>query len=61
MERPIEKGLNLSRNIDRLLYPTMAVIQSEARKRRAAGEDVLDLSFDEPVTEAPRLIVDAGL
>ncbi len=61
MEKPAESALNLSRNVDRLSYPTISAIRMEARKRRAAGEDVLDLAFDEPLMEAPRLIVEAGL
>ncbi|MFC1639686.1 hypothetical protein ACFL3B_02865, partial [Gemmatimonadota bacterium] len=61
MDRSAETGLNLSRNVDRLMYPTIAAIRQEARKRRAAGEDVLDLAFDEPLIEVSRLIVEAGL
>lgn len=61
METPVDKGLSLSRNVDRLLYPTIAAIRLEAQKRRAAGEDVLDLAFEEPVFEVPRLILEAGM
>jgi aspartate aminotransferase len=61
MARPIETGLNLSRNVDRLLSPTIAEIRAEARNRRSAGEDVLDLASDEPRYEVSRVIVEAGL
>ena len=59
--RPTDAGLNLSRNVDRLLPPAVAAIRLEARKRRSAGEDVLDLAFDEPRVEVSRPVVEAGL
>lgn len=61
MARPVGAGLDLSRNVDRLLSPTIAAIRTEARKRRAAGEDVLDLAFDEPRIDVPRLVAEAGV
>lgn len=51
----------LSRNVDNLRKAPTSEVTQEARRRRAAGEDILDLSGEEAVFETPRLVSDAGV
>ncbi len=57
---PAEAKLNLSRNIAGLKASAQSAMRQEGRRRRAAGEDLLDLAFDEPQMEMPRLVAEAA-
>jgi len=54
------RSLNLSRNINGLMAPAQSAMRKEAMKRRAAGEDVLDLALDEPRMHTSRILVEAA-
>lgn len=50
-----------SRNLERLELPAAVHLGIEAYRRRAAGEDILDLASGEPDFVTPRVPVDAGI
>lgn len=50
-----------SRNLEHLTPSQTMTISQEARRRRAAGEDVIDLSAGEPDCATPRLVAEAGI
>ena len=58
--QPTGTDLKLSRNVERLELAATASITSEAQRRRAAGEDVIDLSAEEPGIDTPRIPAEAG-
>lgn len=61
MPRGTPDQLRLSKNIE-LLRPSETVsINQETQRRRAAGEDVIDLSAGEPDFDTPRLVAEAGI
>ncbi len=51
----------LSQNLDYLKPSETVSINQETQRRRAAGEDVIDLSAGEPDFETPRLVAEAGM
>ena len=51
----------LSPNLAYLKPSETVAISNETRRRRAAGEDVIDLSVGEPDFDTPRPIADAGI
>src|SRR5262245_4740528 len=51
----------LSRNLEHLKPSETVSINQETQRRRAAGEDVIDLSAGEPDFDTPRLVADAGI
>ncbi len=51
----------LSQNLDYLKPSETVSINQETQRRRAAGEDVIDLSAGEPDFETPRLVAEAGI
>jgi aspartate aminotransferase len=51
----------LSQNLDYLKPSETVSINQETQRRRAAGEDVIDLSAGEPDCETPRLVAEAGI
>jgi aspartate aminotransferase len=52
--------ISLSRNIHGLMAATQSAMRQEARKRRAAGDEVLDLACDGPRMNMSRHMVDAA-
>ncbi len=50
-----------SQNLKHLVASATITISQEAQRRRAAGEDVLDLSAGEPDFATPRLASDGGI
>lgn len=61
IRRSRESGIDMSRNVDRLSSSAVAAVRMEAAKRRAAGEEILDLAFDEPRVAVPRQLSEALL
>jgi aspartate aminotransferase len=51
----------LSRNLEHLKPSETLAIAQAAQQRRAAGEDVIDLSAGEPDFDTPRLVAEAGI
>jgi aspartate aminotransferase len=51
----------LSPNIAYLKPSETVAISNETKRRRAAGEDVVDLSLGEPDFDTPRLVAEAGI
>src|SRR5512134_114248 len=51
----------LSRNLEHLKPSETLAIAQAAQQRRAAGEDVIDLSAGEPDFDTPRLASEAGI
>ncbi len=51
----------LSSNIAYLKPSETVAISSETKRRRAAGEDVIDLSVGEPDFDTPKAVADAGI
>jgi aspartate aminotransferase len=51
----------LSRNLEFLKPSETLAIAQAAQQRRAAGDDVLDLSAGEPDFDTPRIVADAGI
>jgi aspartate aminotransferase len=50
-----------SRNLEHLEPSATLAISQEAQRRRAAGEDIVNLSAGEPDFETPRIASDAGV
>jgi aspartate aminotransferase len=50
-----------SRNLRNLTPSATLAVTQEAQRRRAAGEDVIDLSAGEPDFRTPRVVADAGV
>ncbi len=55
------EGFRLSKNLDYLKPSETVSINQETQRRRAAGEDVIDLSAGEPDFETPKLVCEAGI
>jgi aspartate aminotransferase len=55
------EGYRLSRNLEYLKPSETVSINQETQRRRAAGEDVIDLSAGEPDFETPKLVCEAGI
>jgi aspartate aminotransferase len=53
--------MRLSRNLEHLKPSETLMISQAAQQRRAAGEDVVDLSAGEPDFDTPRLVSEAGI
>jgi aspartate aminotransferase len=53
--------MRLSKNLEHLKPSETLAISQVAQQRRAAGEDVVDLSAGEPDFDTPRLAADAGV
>jgi aspartate aminotransferase len=53
--------MRLSRNIEHLKPSETLAISQAAQQRRAAGEDVVDLSAGEPDFDTPRIASEAGI
>jgi aspartate aminotransferase len=53
--------MKLSRNIEHLVPSETLAISQAAQQRRAAGEDVVDLSAGEPDFDTPRIAAEAGI
>jgi aspartate aminotransferase len=53
--------MRLSRNLEHLKPSETLMISQAAQQRRAAGEDVIDLSAGEPDFDTPRLVSEAGI
>ena len=51
----------LSPNVQHLKGSETVAISNEAKRRRAAGEDVLDLSVGEPDFDTPAVVAQAGI
>lgn len=56
-----ENTYKRSSNLRHLTPSATISINQEAQRRRAAGEDVIDLSAGEPDFGTPRLVADAGI
>ena len=54
-------AVRLSKNLEYLKPSETVSINQETQRRRAAGEDVIDLSAGEPDFETPRLVAEAGI
>ncbi|HEX9581278.1 MAG TPA: pyridoxal phosphate-dependent aminotransferase [Gemmatimonadales bacterium] len=54
-------AVKLSKNLESLRPSETVSINQETQRRRAAGEDVIDLSAGEPDFETPRLVAEAGI
>ena len=52
---------NRSRNVGNLEASATIAVSQEAQRRRAAGEDVIDLSAGEPDFATPKVAADAGI
>jgi aspartate aminotransferase len=52
---------SLSPNLAYLKPSETVAISNETKRRRAAGEDVIDLSVGEPDFDTPRAVADAGI
>ncbi len=59
-DRPAESGTTLSKNVRGMPPSPLEYIRLQAHKHRSAGEDVVDLAFDEPRIEMPRPVAEAG-
>lgn len=55
------EGYRLSKNLEYLKPSETVSINQETQRRRAAGEDVIDLSAGEPDFDTPRLVGEAGI
>ena len=53
--------MRLSKNIEHLKPSETLAISQAAQQRRAAGEDVVDLSAGEPDFDTPRIAAEAGI
>src|SRR5262245_253509 len=58
---PAPAAARLSSNLEHLKPSETVSINQETQRRRAAGEDVIDLSAGEPDFDTPRLVADAGI
>ncbi len=61
MSRGTPDELRLSKNLEFLRPSETVSINQETQRRRAAGEDVIDLSAGEPDFDTPRLVAEAGI
>ncbi|HMV34052.1 MAG: pyridoxal phosphate-dependent aminotransferase [Gemmatimonadales bacterium] len=52
---------SLSPNLAYLKPSETVAISNETKRRRAAGEDIIDLSVGEPDFDTPKLVADAGI
>jgi len=55
------EGYRLSKNLEYLKPSETVSINQETQRRRAAGEDVIDLSAGEPDFDTPKLVSEAGV
>lgn len=55
------EGYRLSKNLEYLKPSETVSINQETQRRRAAGEDVIDLSAGEPDFDTPKLVGEAGI
>jgi aspartate aminotransferase len=53
--------VRLSKNLEHLRPSETMAINQETQRRRAAGDDVIDLSAGEPDFDTPRAVADAGI
>ncbi len=53
--------IRLSKNIENLTPSATMAISQDAQRRRAAGEDIIDLSAGEPDFDTPRIPAEAGI
>jgi aspartate aminotransferase len=51
----------LSKNLQYLKPSETVAINQEAQRRRAAGEDIIDLSAGEPDFDTPKIVAEAGI
>ncbi len=58
---PTATSIKLSRNLEHLEPSATMAISQEAKRRKAAGEDVIDLSAGEPDFDTPRIPAEAGM
>src|SRR5947208_15052195 len=58
---PMTPGSGLSPNLQHLETSATIAISQEAKRRKAAGEDVIDLRAREPDFPTPALPYDAGV
>lgn len=58
---PTKIAFTPSRNLAHLEASATMAVSQEAQRRRAAGEDVIDLSAGEPDFDTPRLAAEAGV
>ena len=56
-----DSGFICSRNIRRLEPSATLAVTQEASRRRAAGEDIIDLSAGEPDFDTPRIVSDGAI
>lgn len=61
MPAPDTAQFKLSRNLEHLRPSETMAISQEAQRRKAAGEDVIDLSAGEPDFGTPKLASEAGI
>ena len=57
----IETEFQRSRNLEHLEPSATLAIDQEAKRRRAAGEDIVNLSAGEPDFDTPRFVCEAGI
>ena len=60
-EQDLGMSESLSPNLAYLKPSETVAISNETRRRRAAGEDIVDLSLGEPDFDTPRLVCEAGI
>lgn len=53
--------IRLSKNLQYLKPSETVSVNQEAQRRRAAGEDIIDLSAGEPDFDTPRIVAEAGI
>src|SRR2546422_1427362 len=58
---PMTPGSGLSPNLHHLETSATIAISQEAKRRKAAGEDVIDLGAGEPDFPTPPIAADAGV
>ena len=56
-----DSGFIRSRNIRRMEPSATLAVAQEASRRRAAGEDIIDLSAGEPDFDTPRIVSDGAI
>jgi aspartate aminotransferase len=61
MTKSTSSGFTPSRNIRQLQPSATLAVTQDAARRRAAGEDIIDLSAGEPDFDTPRIISDGGI
>ncbi len=61
MTDPRRRPFRPSINISRLRPSAIAAVKQEAERRRAAGDDVIDLSVGDPDFPTPRIPAEAGI